>query len=80
MRNTIKVLDPSFPRVTISTISSGEMFQYKDRRYEDAVYMKLNANGVGINRAVHLPTGEVYEISTEVLLCRVSLLQIGSSI
>lgn len=81
MRNNIKVLDPSFPRVGIRDLKSGEMFKFKAHVNADAIYMKVVRHvSPKDNEAVHLATGNLYNMDVTSDLCRVSLLQIGSAI
>lgn len=79
MRNTIKVLDPSWPRVGILSLKPGELFQYTARKNDDAVYMKLDGLGDGA-KAVLLANGMVYNVAHDTSISRVSLVEIGTSI
>lgn len=76
MRNTVKVLDPSFPRISILTLKPGEMFVHKHRANENSIYMKLDGMGDGA-AAVLLSTGMYYRIDHDALISRVSLVEIG---
>lgn len=79
MRNTVKVLDPSYPNESIFALEPGEMFQYADNKDPTAVYMKLDGFGKG-NAAVYLVTGMYYIVSGEAKIRRISHVQIGSKI
>jgi len=80
MRNTIKILDPK-SKVTIDDFMPGEMFQYKDFRSSEAVYMKLSGSQISMsNSAVLLSTGATFAISYEAVLLPVSSVQIGPKV
>lgn len=82
MRNRVKVLDPSIPRLTIFQLQPGEMFSYTDRKGEgfiDGVYMKVDGMGKG-NAAIYLSTGMYYTINEDASIRRVSLVEIGTQI
>ena len=76
MRNNVKVLDPSFPHITIEDLQPGEMFQYKDRKNDDALYMRIDRYGL----AVHLATGITYGVDITAVLSRVTMVQISRPI
>lgn len=78
MRNTVKLIDPSIPDLTVFQLQPGEMFQFVNN-VNDGVYMKLDGFGKG-NAVVYLPTGMYYELSNEKKVRRVTHIQISSPI
>lgn len=75
MRNSVKIIDPISVNLTIDDIEPGQLFKFKNSTGDSSVYMKLEGEK---KKAVHLPTGQVFEMSDNASLIKVWLVQIGS--
>lgn len=79
VRNTVKILDPSIPIVTIDALENGEMFSYLNPSNDGSIYMKISVDHYA-NNAVLLSTGNAYVINNSAQLRRVSMVQISRPI